>query len=336
MASVAGETGMLRTGTEERLLEWASTVGSGTVDRFRDAHAWSFDVVERAQGTRALSALERLCHIDIDWNRGRWWTTPSALISMSGAGGNCLLVGARTRRTLAALDGVRSQGLIEVTRVRQPAGAPDAVYVQVPTDGALRQVAERVGVVVVAGGSRLYSAMLSSIDEMLAIAHDRFTASGLQARQLDPATMTFGPVDIRGGRWHPGCFEQRSRGVARYLFVDDNGMLHNTSRQLAIHAEVRRARRNGERVHAGGVPLAWDQRTERLVCSAAARLPLMHERAAVLCSGLLPEVRYVDLHGQRTAAFVYEGVAATTYKRIVDSLGYPISGISLPIKEATS
>lgn len=322
------------TAPEERLLEWASTVGNGSVDRFRDAHAWSAGVADRAVGTRALTALERLCHADIDWDHRRWWVTPPALLAIDGAGGNCLLVGARTRRTLAALDCAHAEGVVEVTRIQQPAAAPAAIFVQVPTDDVLRDVAEQIDVVAVTDCQRAYSVMLSSLDEMLDAARDRFTASGLQARQLDPATMSFEPTEVRGGRWHAGCFEQRAGGITRYLFVDDEGKLHNTSRQVAIHAEIRRARRNDASVHARGVPLAWDPSTERLVCSARSRLPLMHERAAILCSGLLPQIRDVGLHGQQTAAFVYEGVSATTYRGIARSLDYPYISTSAPIEEA--
>lgn len=314
-------------------MEWASTVGGSTIDRFREAHAWAFEVADRAEGTRALTSMERLCHVDIDWEKGRWWITPSALAAIDGAAGNCLLVGARTRATLDALDDACAEGLVKVTRVQQPAPAPDAIFVQVPTDEVLRQVAEQFALSVVPDGRRVYSEMLASLDEMLASAQQRFTASGLQARKLNPASLTFEPIDVHGGRWRPGCYEQASRGIARYLFVDDEGLLHNTSRQVAIHAEVRRARRNGNKVHALGVPIAWDHRTERLACSAAARLPLMHDRAALLCSGLLPEVQWVDLHGHRVRAFVYEGVAAMTYKRIAASLDYPDAGTSLPSKD---
>jgi hypothetical protein len=325
---------MLTASIEERLLEWASTVGSGTVDSFRDAHSWAHESTDRAQGTRALTALERLCHVDIDWPRGRWWTTPSALAAIDGLGGNCLLVGARTRHTLAALGDAQSAGTVEITRIPQPGPAPDATYVQVPTDEVLHDLADQIGAVVVAEGRRVYRGMLSTLDDVLSSAEERFTASGLQARRLDPATMKFEPVEVRGGRWYPGCFEQSSRGLRRFLFVDDDGALHNVDRQVAIHAEIRRARRRDERVHAGGAPLAWDQRTERLVCSVRARLPLMHERAAVLCSGLLPGVQDVDLHGEQMPAFIYEGVAATTFKRIIETLDYPPAGTSVPVKEA--
>jgi hypothetical protein len=318
----------------ERLLEWASTIGSAAVDRFRNSYAWAFDSTDRAEGTRALSRLERLCHVDIDWDRGRWWVTPPALSNM--AGGNCMLVGARNRTTLAVLDAARAEGRVRITRLQQPDTAPDAVFVEVATDTDLRDLADDLSVSVVADPRRVYSEMLNSLDMLLESAHQRFAASGLQARELDAATMTFEPVEIRGGRWRPGCFEQRSRGIARYLFVDDDGALHNTSRQVAIHAEIRRATRNGRPVYAGGVPIAWDKQTERLLCGSLARLPLMHERAAILCSGLLPTTKRVELHGRPTSALVYEGVAATTYGSIIRSLDYPPVNVSLPMEDTGS
>lgn len=319
---------------EESLLEWVSTIGHSSIERFRDTYTWAYALADRAdrgRATRALTQMERLGHVDIDWEQARWWVTPTALTDI--AGGNCLLVGARTRATRAILDNARERSRITVTCLPQPVPAPNAMYVEVSSDEELRDLGRMLGAQVAVDSRRAYSQRLASLDELLVRSQQRFTASGLQARQLDPRTLTFEPVEIRGGRWWPGCFEQRSRGVARYLFVDESGQFHNTGRQIAIHAEIRRARTQGKVVYARGVPLGWDPSTERLVCGLAARLPLMHERSAILCSGLLPEVQNVVLHEEETLALVYEGVAATTYNSIRKALDYPPVSVSLPTCE---
>ncbi|MGO9333368.1 MAG: hypothetical protein ACLQCU_04810 [Acidimicrobiales bacterium] len=229
-----------------------------------------------------------------------------------------MLVGARNRSMVAELERLRDVGDIRsLSFVPQGDRSPTAIFVGVGSMSGLRTAAERIGASPRANVRLEYKDALVPLDKVLAAALSEYTSSGIQALRLNVTTLRFEPCEVRFGNWVPGCFEQMSYGIHKFLFVDDARRLHNTDRWVAVHAELNRISRAGGPARN---PLAWSPESQSLFCDARAQLPSMWARAAVMCTGLLP-IRRSEGDGHFVDEF--RGVHDTTYRRIAQTLRYP-------------
>lgn len=297
------------------ILEWCSLRGTGTRASFERA-------VRTVMGPDispnvVLHDLELLGHVEVDWiHTGHWYVTPPVLAYMSSSGGNAALVGARNRPMLKQLEDLRRAGLVSsVTEVDQGASAPVAVFVGVESIAALENAASAIGAIARTNVRWDFKESLVPLPDLLSAAVAEFTPSGIQAQRFSVQTLFFEPHEIRFAQWVPGCFEQMSYGMKRYLFVDDERGLHNVDKWVAVHAELNRIRRSGA---ANINPISWSIRTQSLFCDARAQLPTMWARAAVMCTGLLPTRHWRDRH----YVDEFRGVQDTSYKMIATTLGY--------------
>lgn len=310
------------------ILEWCSVKGEGTRHGFDEA--CKVVLGDATRPARLLHELELCGHVEVDWVRtGRWSINPPVLSQIEGAGGNAVLIGARSRSTIAALARLDAvEKFAAFTQVQQGVASPTAVFVAATSVESLGAAASAIGATAKTTVRLEYKDALLTLDDAIAAGADEYTASGIQARRLNVSTFRFEPCEIRFGTWRPGCYEQMSYGLRRYLYVDDDGALHNLERWLAVHAEINRSRRRGVNV---AVPLSWAPKSESLFCDARAQLPIMWARAAVMCSGLLP-IRHVAPDGHHVDE--YRGVLASTYNTIRKTLGYP-SQLAAPEKKAS-
>lgn len=300
------------------MIEWCSLKGAGT------RHA--FDVACRSvvgadtSPSRLLHDLELSGHVEVDWvQSGRWWVAPPVLSFVEGSGGNAVLLGARSRETIRRLEGLRADGEIEaLTFVAQGPASPTAIFVGVSSVAALMAAGAAIGAEPKTTVRLEYKDALAPLHEAVAAGASDYTASGIQAKRLDPVTLRFEPCEVRFGSWKPGCYEQMSYGLRRYLYVDDDGGLHNVDRWVAVHAELNRVRGSTAGV---ANPLSWAADSHSLFCDARAQLPIMWARAAVMCTGLLP-LRWVHADGHQVDE--YRGVPLTTYGAISRTLGYEL------------
>jgi hypothetical protein len=301
------------------ILEWCSLKGSGTRRSFDDSCR---SVLGASVNPAHLLHEFELCgHVEVDWvHSGRWWITPPVLSFVEGSGGNAVLLGARSHETIAALERLEASGDIDaLTFVSQGPSSPTAVFVGTTSVAALTAASLAIGASAKTTVRLEYKDALVPLEQALVGAVNEYTSSGIQARRLNVVTLRFEPCEVRFGSWPPGGYEQMSYGLRRYLYVDNQGLLHNVDRWVAVHAEINRARGS-----VGGVmnPVSWSPASESLFCDARAQLPIMWARAAIMCTGLLP-VRHVDAVDGH---FVdeYRGVIGTTYNRIRQTLGYEI------------
>ena len=299
------------------VLEWCTLKGSGTRGSFEQAcHSV---LGASANPSKLLHELELSGHVEVDWvHTGRWWVTPTVLNFVEGAGGNAVLLGARSPETLSELKRLEVAGDVRaVTIVPQGDGSPSAVFVGVSSIADLASAGQAIGAAAKTTVRLEYKDALVPLEEAVAAGASEYTSSGIQAKRLKVVTLRFEPCEVRFGHWTPGCYEQMSYGLRRYLYVDDQGGLHNLDRWIAVHAEINRAMGS-----TAGVmnPISWSPETESLFCDARAQLPMMWARAAVMCTGLLP-IRHVD---RADGHYVdeYRGVLGTTYDRIRLTLGY--------------
>ncbi len=304
-------------GGADLILEWCSLKGTGTRGSFEQACRSVLG--ESARPSQLLHQLELSGHVEVDWvDSGRWWVAPPVLSFVEGSGGNAVLLGARSPETISALKQLVAAGDIQaLTLVPQGDRSPTAIFVGVSSTARLAAAGQAIGATAKTTVRLEYKDSLVSLDAAVAAGTSDYTSSGIQAKRLNVATLRFEPGEVRFGNWTPGCYEQMSYGMRRYLYVDDRGGLHNVDRWIAVHAEINRAK--GSSVDAPN-PLSWSPESQSLFCDARAQLPTMWARAAVMCTGLLP-IRHVD-RADGHQVDEYRGVLGTTYNRIRLTLGY--------------
>ncbi|WP_298207541.1 hypothetical protein [Ferrimicrobium sp.] len=310
------------------ILEWCSLKGSGSRHSFEVACRSVLGPLVRP--LQLLHELELSGHIEVDWSHGgHWWIAPPVLSFLEGAGGNAVLLGARSPKTMSLLNHLKEIGDIRaLTLVPQGPASPSAVFVGVSSIAALTAAAQVIGAEPKTTVRLEYKDALILLEEAVAAGKSEFAFSGIQAKKLNVATLCFEPCEVRFGNWMPGCYEQMSYGMHKYLYVDDQGVLYNVDRWIAVHAEINRVRGSG---FGAPNPLSWSLESQSLFCDARAQLPTMWARAAVMCTGLLP-IRHVD---PADGHYVdeYRGVLGTTYNRILLTLGYKAQHRSMTEEE---
>lgn len=299
------------------ILEWCSLKGTGTRGSFDQACRSILG--ESPVSSQLLHELEISGHMEVDWvDSGRWWVAPPMLSFVEGSGGNAVLVGARSPETITVLKRLAAAGDIQaLTIVPQGHKSPTAVFVGVSSIADLVAAGQAIGATAKTTVRLEYKDALVSLETAIAAGASEYTSSGIQAKRLNVATLRFEPSEVRFGYWLPGCYEQMSYGMRRYLYVDDQRRLHNVDRWIAVHAEIKRT--GGSSIGAPN-PLSWSPETQSLFCDARAQLPTMWARASVMCTGLLP-MRHADRDAGHHVD-EYRGVLATTYNRIRLTLGY--------------
>ena len=305
------------------ILEWCSLKGTGTRGSFE--HACRSVLGPSVRPSQLLHELELSGHVEVDWvDSGRWWVAPTVLSFVEGGGGNSVLLGARSPETLSVLRRLHAASEIRaLTAVTQGDGSPTAIFVGVSSTAELEAAGRAIGGTARTTVRLEYSDALVPLETAVAAGASEYTASGIQAKRLNVSSLRFEPCEVRFGHWTPGCYEQMSFGMRRYVYVDNQGGLHNVDRWIAVHAEIRRATGSSR---SAPNPLSWSPADQSLFCDARAQLPTMWARAAVMCTGLLP-IRHVD---SADGHFVdeYRGVLGTTYNRIRLTLGYGIQRAS--------
>ena len=309
------------------ILEWCSLKGTGTRGSFEQAcHSV---LGPSARPSQLLHELELSGHVEVDWvDSGRWWVAPTVLSFVEGSGGNAVLLGAKSPETMSVLKQLEANGDIRaLTVVPQGGGSPTAIFIGVSSIAELVAAGQAIGATTKTTVRLEYKDALVSLETAVAAGTSEYTSSGIQAKRLNVAALRFEPREVRFGYWTPGCYEQMSYGMRRYLYVDDEGGLHNVDRWIAVHAEINRTM--GLASDAPN-PLSWSPESLSLFCDARAQLPTMWARAAVMCTGLLP-IRHVDGAGGHYVD-EYRGVLGTTYNRIRLTLGYGTQRASMTEK----
>lgn len=263
--------------------------------------------------------MELMGHLDVDWDgSGSWRARPTTVVPVEGSGGNALVTGGRTDHTWMTLEALQrtgaAAGLKKVT-VRED--HPSSWYVAVRSPRELGGIAAELDARLDLNPAKEIIKRFGTVAEHVGRARTDLAPSGFRALRFDVDRLRFQDLNesIRWGDFPPGCYEQRSRGRNRYIFVAEDRSPRVVDRWVAIHAELDRQRRAGEHVPE---TLWWDRRTERMASLAAAQLPTPLARAAVLCSGLPPRR---STSGRWTDTF--EGVNVRLYAGICEAVHHP-------------
>lgn len=316
---------------EDLLLEWVSERGAGS---WADIKAsWEFvtgsaksgqsDPAER--GWVMAANLNALAHIEMSWSDGgRWAAAPPVLTMLPNSGGRALLTGARTRSLYWASDprqgGHQSGALCDAADELDLwvdavplSNAPVTVLISCNEPGDAKELANRCGIAYSYSVSDQLSHMLPS----LATAQRAWQAGplpqGFPIDEFDPVALRWVPLQegetVDGS---PGLYRARTWDQHIHVLVTATGASFRVQREPGIYEVLRWDQRT---------VLEYDEQARELWVPAYARLPLMQERAAVLCTGRLPR-RRESTQGHRGHA--YENVRPGIADRIARSLSQDI------------
>lgn len=292
----------------DALVAWCSEIGSGDLAGWRAACRH----LELAPW-RAARTLSMLGHVEIDWNHARFAAAPTTLTTIPGLPGRLLLTGARPYGLIAELADVATGSEFDVDVHRdlchQFGSGPSTAFVDAdPYDAPAFCLAAdiRWSPNAAAEISRLLPAMTRETGTIAHRPDDRFPHT-----MVDPHTFR--------ARWDEHA-DERTAGLWLYR-------AHGRKRQMIMRvpdAEPRMVLDADAAPYLMARPADADPIVEYriahrvLVVNAAAPLPALHSRAAVLCSGRVPIRRDV---APGIAYEHYVNVDPQTAGRILSSLG---------------
>jgi hypothetical protein len=246
--------------------------------------------------------MAALGQIEVDWLARRWGAVDPTVTLLPDAAGYGLVVGARTARLTASLNEIEETDVL--VDLRGQRGAPDVCFVAADSEFALQRLAELLGLPFVHSVPERLAAVLPPLDVMLHPYREPAVALhyGVERFDLDKG---FVPTDKDNG---PGLYRYELAGPRRMQFADHDGPRCRVDLATGTWAEARRE----------GITdlLYWcpDGTNGTLYAPWMLPLPVLHARAATLCSGLPPE--WSD-----DGDIVYVNVPESLAKKVATSLG---------------
>jgi hypothetical protein len=313
----------------DRVLQWISEKGSGTLDEFKEAWDWLNQTTDRdwfRDGARKawmeISDLAALGHIEISWeDKKEWAVAPPVLTMLPNSGCRALLAGARNLALVdpeALAEGTGESMLNAVIRegdfdayaeclpqYRGSGKGPSAIVVAADSPNEIRRLAEATGI----GFSYSVSGELAAMFPSLSSYADMW-----QARPL-PQGHSVEVFDADTIRWiscydtedlEPGLYAVKLSWDIVHILQIAPGISLDVSKE---HGVYRRLSWEGRNV------LEYSESARELWLPTRAPLPPMQAKAATLSSGMLPkyEKRHMD-------GIVYVNITADLAERIALSL----------------
>lgn len=313
----------------DRILQWASEKGSGTLAEFKEAWDWllqhSDDDWHRDGAKKTwieIADLSSLGHLEISWEGQKDWAiAPPVLTMLPNSGCRALLVGARNFALVdpdALGDGTGESRLNAALRdnldvfaeclpqYRGTGEGPSVVVIAADSPEDISQLASECGI----GFSH------SVCDELSVM----FPSLANYAEMWKPREMPQGHsmeiFDADAVRWR-SCYETEDFEPGLYAVKLSWDIVHivKTPMGSTVHAS---------REHAVYERMRWENRNvldyslvdRELWVPAQASLPPLQARAATLASGMLPRYeKRNDMHG-----VVYVNIATDLAERIALSL----------------
>ncbi|MGW1792727.1 hypothetical protein ACWCO0_22050 [Streptomyces tubercidicus] len=277
----------------DELLLWCSERGAGSLDAFRDAYAWleKGKLGSSAPDWRiALYNLQVLGHAEVDWETQIWSVTPPILTTMPNSGGHALLVGQRPLWLMQRLERLHedpdsdiatlAQSMVPLPPLRQ-VGGPSVRLVTLADSEDCRALCEALGIAFEDRAADQLALRLPRFQEML-------TERGVQRGPggIEPQKMSEGGndiwTDVEGPGEPPlhGAYRYQRYNTHRYIYwLGMSGFI--ADKRTVVYAELARAKR---------WVLRYNAQRRELYAPKRMQLPHLHARAAVLRSGLLPQL----------------------------------------------
>ncbi|WP_412076274.1 hypothetical protein ACLF6K_11595 [Streptomyces xanthophaeus] len=313
------------------LLRWAAERGGGKAAELRQgirgtAQSYGLRLTEYAHWDwmRTASALGFL---DLDLRADQWSAAPLVLTRLPHADGLALITGARTAAASCQLQRA-AENWLELLRVPDEPrdGAvplPDTLLVQYDDPDLLPEYAERLGARFVPCAARQLAELLPR------------TAAGPEAAPPGGSGLnSLEHYDIGKRRFEPvaaaredGLYRWRGADNARLVRAHRSGVFYRTERETGVYLELARHRHNAVRWRAE--PAAGRSACGRLFVDRDAPMPPLHQRAAVLCTGLPPRT------GAHGATLAYDNVPRVLAEAIAASLLQNLEVLPQPAAAAT-
>lgn len=277
----------------DELLLWCSERGSGSIDSFRETYLWLEKRKERSCVTDwriALYNLQVLGHAEVDWETRMWSVTPPVITTMTNSGGHGLLVGQRPRWLMQRLERLHEDADIEIASLAQSVvmlpplsqiGGPSARMVTLGDIEDGRALCESLGIAFVDRAADQLARRLPRLQEMLSERGEQRGPGGVEPQRMSDGGHDMW-IDIEGLGAPPlhGAYRYQRYSTHRYIYwIDMRGFI--ADKRTVIYAELSRNER---------WVLRFNPQRQELYVPKRMQLPHLHARAAVLRSGLLPQL----------------------------------------------
>ena len=292
----------------ERMLSWCSDRGHGSIASFIETYHWMDNAwVESVRAQRALRALSRLGHVEIDWHKHRWAITPTVLVAPFNAGGLAFITGCQGIDLKARMAKALSDFDLDIMRsdARQLIDGPRLSLVRAGSRKDLADLADAIDIELRVDAAGTISRLLPTIDRM--VRRGRIPA-GFERRRISVEKGEVKTTPILDEGWD-GSYEHDTFGAMVYSIREagEDGGPYLVDRSTAIWYALRRQ---------AFFPIRYDDEAWTLAVPTQFGLPLLHERSLVLSTGLLPAV--VKLDGK--THYIYSNISPAQVLRLKETL----------------
>lgn len=295
----------------ELMLRWMSETGAGSIRDLGDKLRWLARTSDLSfhsfAGEQWLRDASMLAHAEVRWDADRWAIAPTVITRLPAADGSAVVVGARPASLRERLEDSNVSFLaFAAERVADHLPSPETWIVQFDDVATLQKIAEEAGAVY--GGCA--AVRLSNRLPALALGSPAAPPSAVAA-DLDQMQPNGQFSSVEPNPTQDGLYRMRVNNRRVHLYRRDGDWYH-CDRSTGIYSYL--ARR-------GTSVLRWRRDKGRgreitgtLFVDRRAPLPVLHARAATLCSGFTPRLN------QAAQTFSYGNVPRTVAGQIAASL----------------
>lgn len=308
------------------LLQWLSERARGTWAEFKAAWDWLEQGATDPAGKAWMAArdLSALGHLEISWGERSEWAIAPPVLTLLPAAGRALLTGARTRALYvppdyhAPLEEKGSGRLVEAVNELylyldpwSQTGGPTTVTIAIEGDTDAEGLAAELGVPYTYAVAEQLAKLLPPLHSYERTWRAGELLRGFDAEVFDTTTCLWEPIEETTA---PGLYRSRTWSSHVHAIRTAAGAWFRVPPEPAVYEVFRW---EGRRV------MEYDTRTRELVVPGTANLPLLHARAATLCSGRVPQ-RITSLPGSPSKV-IYLNVTASVAEKISLSLNQPLT-----------
>jgi hypothetical protein len=299
--------------------------GRGTWAELKTAWDWlaEKDADPAGQAWTAARDLSALGHLEISWGERSEWAIAPSVLTLLPAAGRALLTGARTRELYvppdarSPIDEVGSGRLVdavnELNLFLDPwpqSGGPTTVTIAIEGDGDAELLAGELGVPYTYAVAEQLARLLPPLRSYEKTWTPGELLRGFDAEVFDTSSCLWEPTDETGA---PGLYRSRTWSKTLHAIRTATGTWFRVPPEPAVYEVLRWAERQ---------VIEYDAHSRELIVPGTAALPLLHARAATLCSGRVPERR--SRRG-RPSRVTYLNVTPFVAEKITQSLNQPLT-----------
>lgn len=326
------------------LLMWCSERGSGSLAAFQETYSWLADRHGLRQGAPpwgiALYNLSVLGHVEVDWTGERWGTAPPVLTTLVGSGGYALLVGERPLWLQDRLDSLMedkdpavaalADSVVPQLPVAQR-GGPSVQLIAVVDEADARRFCDALKIRFERRAAEQLALRLPKLQDMIrergieyhgpaGLSAQRMSDGGSpQWTDVDDTDAGLDGCDGSGIPLHGAYRYQRFRTYRYVYWLRRRGF--EADKRAVIYAELARAER---------WVLRYDSVHQALYAPATMQLPVLHARAAVLRTGLLPQLHALPDTNQGPDHVKYANISPSFAHLLADSLYQQLQYVPSP------